>query len=321
MSSDLWAITSYFNPCRYKTKRENFDLFKAGMEASGANLLVVEMAFGDEEFELEPSDNVLQLRGTGVMWQKERLLNVAAARLPSSCTKVAWLDNDLIFENPDWAEQTSRALDNLMVVQPFDWVVRLPRGERRYAGRGESYESYGSVFERSRRTARLGVFNLHGHSGFAWAARRELFEHCGLYDACLTGSGDHLMCHGFAGGMIHSPCLPRIFGTQQKYFEHFFRWGAKARDLVGGRIGAVPGRLLHLWHGDLVDRRYGQMNEEFKSFDFDPDRHLRFDENGLWEWADAPPRMQKWASDLFALRKEDGDPDSPMQQQKVAKTA
>ena len=79
MSSDLWVITCYFNPCRYKTKRANFDAFMAGMEDNRANVLVVELAFGDEEFELPKSKNVLRLRGSGVMWQKERLLNIAAA--------------------------------------------------------------------------------------------------------------------------------------------------------------------------------------------------------------------------------------------------
>ena len=78
-----------------------------GMKKAGANLLVVELAFGDEEFELEPGENILQLRGGGVMWQKERLLNIAIEQLPADCTKVAWLDNDLIFDDPRWLERTS----------------------------------------------------------------------------------------------------------------------------------------------------------------------------------------------------------------------
>ena len=35
---------------------------------------------------------MLRLRGSGVMWQKERLLNIAALTLPASCTKIAWLE-------------------------------------------------------------------------------------------------------------------------------------------------------------------------------------------------------------------------------------
>jgi 8-oxo-dGTP pyrophosphatase MutT (NUDIX family) len=319
MISDLWAITCYFNPCRYQTKRANYDAFVAGMAAVGANLLTVELAFGDEPFELPESDTVLRLRGGGVMWQKERLLNIAAATLPESCRKIAWLDNDVLFENPHWLEQTSQALDRYVVVQPFDQVTRLPRGHKAFAGSGERYGSYASVFARAPKTARSAEFFEHGHTGFAWAARREVFEEIGLYDACLTCSGDHLMSHGFAGGLIGTPCTARMLGTQVEYRRHFFTWAVKARDLVAGRMGVVPGHLLHLWHGDLVNRRYAELNEEFMTFDFDPDRHLRYDENGLWEWADAPPRMRQWASDLFALRKEDGDPDSPLQ--KVAQSA
>src|SRR5262245_39618201 len=90
VTSDLWVVTSYFNPCRYKTKRENFDAFMDGMRETGANVLTAELAFADEEFELEPGPDVLHLRGSGIMWQKERLLNLAIAHLPDSCRKVAW---------------------------------------------------------------------------------------------------------------------------------------------------------------------------------------------------------------------------------------
>ena len=308
MVSDLWIITCYFNPCRYKTKRYNFDLFMDGMRKVGAKVLVVELAFGDEEFELPEGEGVLRLRGDGLMWQKERLLNIAAATLPPSCTKVGWFDNDVLFEDPDWLHATSKALDSYMVVQPFDWCVRLPRGTTVFEGRGETYESFAHVYSRQPSISRAGEFYQHGHTGFAWAARRELFDLCGLYDACLTCSGDHLMSHAFVGGMVHSPCINRMIGTQRKYLEHFFAWAVKARDLVAGKVGVVPGNLLHLWHGDLVNRRYTQLNNEFKCFDFDPNRNLRFDESGLWEWNDAPQEMREWASQMFWLRREDGDP-------------
>src|SRR6476660_311156 len=102
MSSKFWVITSYFNPARYQNKRDNFDRFMAGMKEVGANVLVVEMAFGESPFELEAGDHVVQFRGDGLMWQKERLLNVAASRLPESCTKIGWFDADIVFKEPDW---------------------------------------------------------------------------------------------------------------------------------------------------------------------------------------------------------------------------
>jgi hypothetical protein len=313
MTSDLWVITCYFNPCRYTTKRENYDAFMAGMHETGASVLTVELAFGGDEFELHPSAAVLRLRGTGTMWQKERLLNVAAASLPASCRKVAWLDCDVLFENADWVCQTSEALEASVVVQPFDTAVRLARGQRTFDGQGRASNSFAHTFVTAPRVAQTREYTQHGSTGFAWAARRELFEFCGLYDACLTGTGDHFMAHAFAARMRLSPCLQRVFASQPRFAHHFAAWGTNARDLVDGRLGVVPGRLLHLWHGDVADRRYSKLNVEFRRFDFDPERDLRLDENGLWEWSEAPQELRHWASEMFRLRKEDGDPAGPSQ--------
>jgi hypothetical protein len=246
----------------------------------------------------------MQFRGTGVLWQKERLLNVAAAHLPPSCRKVAWVDADIIFEQPDWIERTSEALDHDFVVQPFTRAVRLGRGNCDDDSATE-YESFAAVFVRDPSLARNS--RDHGHTGFAWAARRELFERCGLYDASISGGGDHLMAHAFAASIASSPCVHYTFTGAERYAEHFVRWGKLARDMVRGRIGVVPGRILHLWHGDIADRSYAGRERHFRALGFDPDAHLTQDNNGMFEWsADAPADLKAWARDLFPSRKEDG---------------
>jgi hypothetical protein len=306
VSSNFCVITSYFNPARYKTKRQNFDAFIKGMEEVGAKVVVVELAFGDDEFELDAGDNVLQFRGTDVMWQKERLLNVAVERLPETITKVGWFDADLIFKEPDWLDRTSRALDDYVVVQPFSHAVRLNRGNED-DGTGLLYESFASAFVRNPGLSRTKLFNNHGHTGFAWAARRDFLEECKLYDACLTGSGDHLMAHAFAAAVANSPCMPHLIGPSPAYGQHFVRWAIKARDKIGGKLGVVPGRILHLWHGDLSDRNYGLLDRQFKAFGFDPDLHIRPSADGPWEWSGAPEEMKRWALAMFEDRNEDGD--------------
>lgn len=306
MSSDFCVITSYFNPARYRTKRQNFDVFMEGMAKLNAQVRVIELAFGDDDFELKTAENVLQFRGKDIMWQKERLLNVAVSQLPPGITKVGWFDADLIFKEPDWLERTSEALEQSVVVQPFSHAVRMDRGNQD-DGTGLLYESFASVFVRDPSLSRTRLFNLHGHTGFAWAARRDFLAHSGLYDACLTGSGDHLMAHAFAAAVAKSPCIPHMIGPSPAYGRHFVQWAIKARDAVGGKLGVVPGRILHLWHGDLGDRRYALMNKQFMSFGFDPDAHIRVGPDGLWEWSGAPERMRQWARDLFHSRNEDGD--------------
>src|SRR5258706_11375823 len=97
MAEDLWVVACYFNPAGFATKLANYKRFIEGLSRGGVNYRVVECAFGDADFSLGRSENVLEIRARDVMWQKERLLNVAMGRLPASCTKVAWVDCDVLF--------------------------------------------------------------------------------------------------------------------------------------------------------------------------------------------------------------------------------
>jgi len=174
-----------------------------------------------------------------------------------------------------------------------------------FQGHGIIAESFASVYARDPWPSRNDHYFVHGHTGFAWAARREVLDYCGLYDACLTGSGDHLMAHAFAGA-LNSPCIPAMIGSGHKYEAHFRQWAEKLDNLVKGSLGCVDGRVLHLWHGEKFDRQYRQRNQEFKTFDFDPDRDIRRDGNGLWEWREAPATMRTWANEMFISRNEEG---------------
>lgn len=85
---DLWVITTYFNPAGHQTQRCNFDLFAAPIRRAGIPLVVVECAFGDRPFELEPGPYDIQVRTRDVLWLKERLVNLAIAQLPRAAEKV-----------------------------------------------------------------------------------------------------------------------------------------------------------------------------------------------------------------------------------------
>src|SRR6516165_1424185 len=104
----LWAITSYFNPSGYRNRLENYRLFR---EHLAVPLVTVEWAH-DGCFALGPEDAdvLVQVSGGDVLWQKERLLNVALRHLPDECDSVAWLDCDVIFDNEAWPVLASEAL-------------------------------------------------------------------------------------------------------------------------------------------------------------------------------------------------------------------
>jgi hypothetical protein len=239
------------------------------------------------------------------MWQKERLLNLAIASLPQACTKVVWLDGDILFADPNWAVETSKRLDTAPIVQPFDRVIRLPRSATAFTGEGDAWPAFAAVYARQPNLMLAGDFARHGHTGFAWAARRDILATHGLYDACISGSGDHMMAHAFCGDWS-SPCLDRILGQNTALRAHFVAWCRRLYKDVRARVAATPGTILHLWHGDTENRRYVLRNQQLSTFNFDPAADLRVSPGGAWEWSSDKPALHQWAIDYYPTRKEDG---------------
>ena len=144
----------------------------------------------------------------------------------------------------------------------------------------------------------------HGHTGYGWAARREVLSN-GLYDGCISGLGDHLMAHAFAGEW-NSGCLQLHFRDNLAYRSHFEKWYRAVYRMKLAGIGCVPGKVLHLWHGEYNDRRYIERNLEMNNFGFDPSRDLRVGSSGCHEWNSAKPDLHCWAKEYFQSRREDG---------------
>jgi hypothetical protein len=301
----LWLVTSYFNPVGYQSKAHNYEIFRDVIARSQLNLLTVECAFGDDPFTLTPASDVMQVRGQDIMWQKERLLNLAIGRLPRRCAKVAWLDCDIVFENPGWAVATSRLLDRYPLVQPFATAIRLPRGCQEYRGEGDVWRGFGEVYAAHPQYMRGANYRRHGEAGLAWAARRDVVAASGLYDAGITGGGDHAIVHASCGDCA-SPCLDGLLGVHSARRQHFMRWGEAFYKHVRGEIGYVAGAVLHLWHGERADRRYAERHKALESSAFDPEKDLQVGAAGCWEWASDKPAMHRWVAAYFAQRNEDG---------------
>ena len=225
---ELFVITTYYNPAGYRTKRQNYERFAHPLREAGIHLLTVECAFGDEPFELAPSAQVIQVRGHDVMWMKERLINLAVARLPPQATKIAWLDADLLFSNPAWAQETAALLERFPIVQPYTRVGLLEPHQSLFAGRGFPSFAYQ---QHPRRLWALHDAGLPGSPGLAWAARRALVQRHGLYDAAIIGGGDLLFAHA-SSGRISSPGIravtgaeaPKTPGSSSRLLRRVMRW-------------------------------------------------------------------------------------------------
>ena len=122
----LWAITSYFNPSGFKIRPANYRTFRKYLAAP---LVAVELSFNGR-FELRQGDAeiLVQLVGRDVLWQKERLLNVALQHLPNDCDTVAWLDCDVVLDGADGLQRACAALETFSLVQPFKHQCYLKQG-------------------------------------------------------------------------------------------------------------------------------------------------------------------------------------------------
>ena len=182
LAGELWGITTYFNPAGYLNKLEHLRLFSERVRKQGLKLLIVELAFGDAPYALEESlaDRIIRLRSNSILWQKERLLNIAIEQLPGICDKVAWIDADILFENDDWVEETTQLLQEYVVVQPYDKSWSLSPESEKHLRCGSIPESnwrtrmnYGAAYLHVQDCAEI---MLTGDMGHGWAARRSLLR-------------------------------------------------------------------------------------------------------------------------------------------------
>jgi hypothetical protein len=293
---DLAVLTVFFNPRGYRTPVANFRRFHERLRAQGIELHAVELAFGDAPFHLEDLDGVSRLRTRDMLWQFERILNHLVPHLPRHYTKVAWLDSDILFDNPNWYDKTRHALERYPVVQLFDtgvWLDRDGRECRRVPG----------MVAASVKNPKLFAYPTMVHPGFGWAAQRQLIEKHGIPDFCILGGGDRVLANAIYGV---------VWPQEMAYYPRSLQarinnWSSRFNADVRGAAGWVEGTVRHLWHGDLANRRYLVRNIPLVEAEFDPRSDIRVGDDGAWCWSTDKPALHRAVKDYFYTRQDDGD--------------
>lgn len=301
MMLDFAAVTSFFNPAKFSSRKRNYDIFRNHLRLQNVPLLTVEVSFGSDRPELD-GDDVAHVRTGSILWQKEASLNLAIRNLPPSVEYVAWVDSDVIFLNENWAEDSIRALrDRFKLVQPFAKVARLPSLD------GNSVSDPVKV---SRGFAAglnsVGYFDFEGslqltfgETGFAWVARRELLETNKLYSGAILGGGDLLMAYAAVGAEHKYPYL----SSRQR--QHFIEWSRPFYEEIRKKVTYCLGTLCHLHHGSLVDRQYNSRHDILLRHGFDPYEDICISETNVVEWCSTKQALHKECSNYFLCRKED----------------
>ncbi len=246
------------------------------------------------------------------MWQKERLLNVALQHLPPSCTHVAWIDCDIVFDNDGWVADAGRQLAEVPVVQLFDEVVHAARDADPAAIRtGSPGWTQPSLVHsmRSASDARQPMANalLRNQGapamGMAWAARRELLDRHGLYDRSIAGGGDTAFVGGVLGLADVVTDMHSMNAAQRTAYD---AWARAVHEDVQGCVGVLTQKAHHLWHGEMADRSARSRHVHLADLGFDPMLDLATGRDGAWRWARDKPALREFLAGYFAARHEDG---------------
>jgi len=301
----LWAITCYFNHLGYQTRLRNYRIFRRHLTVP---LITVELSY-NPHFELRSpdADVLVQIRGRDLLWQKERLLNVALRRVPEDCDSIAWLDCDVVFERTDWHELARRELQHFTLVQLFRIRCNLVRDAAKtglaLSRTDSSSDSMG--YKIAHHSATADDLRIPGVSttGMAWAARAEVLRSLGLYDACVIGSGDRALACAALGKYSYAAEGLRMTARQ---VQHYLHWARPFSAAVRSGIGYIDGRVFHLWHGDLKHRRYVERFQGFQKFEFDPFVDIVLDDQRIWQWNSDKPAMHEYVRRYFESRREDG---------------
>ena len=302
----LYAVTSYFNSARYQTKLNNYRLFRNRLTVP---LITVELSF-DGEFELTATDAdvMVQLHGGAVLWQKERLLNVALQHLPTDCSAVAWIDNDVLFANDSWAEQAQQKLKQYPMVQLFSQSVDLSPGKTDILAEPE----YGLIARIE--STDIGALERQskyswGHPrrevmpGLAWCIRRDVIDQHGFYDAMIMGAADRMLLHAAYGEISQ---IPSTVPMTESHFAHYLEWAQPFYNTVQGNVGYIDHTAYHLWHGEIPNRQYWDRHDAVVKMAFDPATDITVGDNGAWHWARPVPELENYCIDYFQQRLEDG---------------
>lgn len=304
--SDMCVVSTYFNPCHYRARRKNFELFRDHLDAP---LLVVEFS-PNGEFELTEShaDYLLRISPGAVLWQKERLLNLALRNLPDSIRYFAWVDCDFIFTDGSWFQAARALLDDYDLVQCFSELTNLDEQESNCpdpsVGRPITGYSAVSLAHTGQTLSKDYSALRHVFQGGAWAAKRALMEKYKFYDTMILGGGDRALSSACLGRYGQLSTIHMLNDARRIHYES---WARPFHQCVAGHVGYLEGRVLHLWHGAEENRAYSRRHQILAQIGFDPMRDLRVGKSGAWEWTEAASQeLRDWTANYFLSRQEDG---------------
>jgi hypothetical protein len=291
-SDEVALITTHFNVAGFKSRTDTYAKWLPHLGSLAESLHTTELVFNDDPPAIATAEHLPGTRSANALWQKERLINRTVQRLPPSIRYVAWLDNDIIIDQPDWlalsVEKLDAGADAVQLFSKLDYLDKtLSRIQRSKAGAVANRMTKGKG----------------GQPGGAWIAKRELLDRIGgLPERCIVGAGDQAFFHAMMGDQDpkYLTRLPTSLASQLR------SWIQSVGNVA---VDYLDCRAVHIWHGADVNRQHRTRQQILTHHGFDPDADLLVDAKGLLSWSDnARPELIAAVKSYFKNRREDDPP-------------
>lgn len=293
--SDMAVIVAYFNHHNFKAPLRNLRRFCRLMAQTNVALYGMELCVPGGRSEISGLyGNWTSVRSNNrtMLWQKEAMWNQLARELPPQFTKVMGCDTDLWFDNPQFLNQTSAALDTHRVVMPYSravWTDARGAEERSRDDAATAHLKSGKYWE--------------GHQGFATAFQRSFWDQkIELYPYGVLGAGDTFLWSALTGTVNSTAFLTKALGGEEM-LKAFNEWATRVQTWCGGSMASVPGTVFHEYHGTRENRQLVSRHDRLAGLRL---RDMAVRADGLLSWTDqAPMELMNGVYEYFRQRKDD----------------
>lgn len=281
-SKDMAICLVVFNPSKTKRILMNYFYTKTQFELQKLPVFTIELVYEGQTPEIPDAFHVYS---KSIMFHKENLYRILETKIPKKYTKLAFLDSDVIFNDPTWYSKTSKLLDDYDIVQPFEIAHWMDL-------------TYTTV-ELSRKT----VLRMHGnfwdfnyHPGFAWCMKRSWYNYAGFFDYAVSGSGDTLSSAAWL-----KKKFPPGFQSLPKAIKYEY---SKFLNKSSPKITYLKDtQIFHLYHGSRDNRQYA-VRHKMLDVNHDILDLIKRNSDGVFEWR----HVSKWNPlflEYFNSRKDD----------------
>jgi hypothetical protein len=285
---DIAVIIPWFQVVPFLRPLSNFYMAYHQLENAHIPVFIAELALDDKPFIFSHLPRVMQFRTNAALWHKESLLQQAVKHLPRQFTKVAFLDKDVMIDDPLWLQKTSKLLDSVDIAHPFETVCL--RGLNMGCMRKQSCFVH-MMNKGCNVTDNLMNDRPCGTQGFVLAVHRALVDTVGLFDTCVIGGGDTFFLYSCLNMPLETlPAMQRTYvdalsmpyEDYRQRLHHFY-----GRPI---RMGFLPNvTVMHGYHGSISDKQYHPRKTILFASNFSL-TDLYKNEDGMW----AMHQPNKW---------------------------